>query len=96
VVSRAERGDADGVGSMLPYDLIPLIAVVWLTVRHVRSPHASDRSKRLLVLIAVVSVLIPRIILTPLILVVLLQVGICAYIILHHLIVAPDEQQDQR
>jgi hypothetical protein len=96
VAAGAGRGAADGVSPMLPYDLIPLIAVIWLTVRHVRSPNASTQSKSVVVSLAVLTVLIGRVIPASLPLTVLLQIAICAYIILHQMIVTHDEQQVQR
>ena len=78
---------------MLPYSLIPRIAVLWLTVRHVRSTLATNRSKRLVVALAIVTVLIPRVLPAPEILVVLLQILICAYIILHEMIMTDDSQK---
>ena len=76
---------------MLPYSLIPLIAVVWLTIRHVRSAHATDRSKRLVVFLTAISVLVAWVLPVPLFLVVLIQIAICAYIILHQMITTLDD-----
>jgi hypothetical protein len=81
---------------MLPYDLIPLVAVIWLTVRHVRSPSTSTQSKAVVVSLTVLSFMIGRFIPASLPFTVLLQIAICAYIILHQMIVTHDGQQVQR
>jgi chromate transport protein ChrA len=81
---------------MLPYSSIALIIVVVLTVRHARSPLASERSKLAVIVLAVASLLLPYVIPAPVILVVLLQFAICAYIILHQTILTPEDPQANR
>ena len=96
VVRGAKWGDANGVNPMLPYSSIPLVIVVVLTVRHARSPLASERSKLAVIVLAVVSFLLTYVITAPVILGVLLQIAICAYIILHQTILTPEDQPANR
>ena len=76
---------------MLPYSLIPLIAVVVLTIQHVRSRHASVRSKCVVVGLAAGSVLIARVWPVSVIVVVLFQLALCGYVILHQMVMSVDD-----
>ena len=76
---------------MLPYSLIPLIAVVVLTIQHVRSRHANVRSKYIVVGLAVVSVLVTWVWPLPALLVVLFQLALCGYVIVYQMVTSVDE-----
>jgi hypothetical protein len=69
---------------MVPYAILPLVAVVWLTVRYVRFTEASIRSKRVVVCLTGASFV--GLVLTMHPLVFLLQIAICVYIILHRMV----------
>jgi hypothetical protein len=76
---------------MIPYALIPLIAVVGLTIQHVRARHATVRSKCIVVGLAAVSVLFVWVWPIPTIVVVLFQLAICGYVILHQMVMSADD-----
>ena len=67
----------------IPYGLIPVVAVVWLVARHVRTAPASDRSKQWLTGAAVLAVALT--LYWPIVGVVA-QVTVCAYVLLYEII----------
>ena len=68
----------------IPYELIPLVAVIWLTARHFYTAHTSERSKRRLCgLTALAVVATPFVPLAAS----LSQVAICVYILLYQMVV---------
>jgi hypothetical protein len=81
---------------MLPYALIPLIAVVVLTIQHVRSRHASIRSKYIVAGLAVVSILVAWVWPLPALLVVLFQLALCGYVIVHQMVMSVDDAPPAR
>ena len=81
---------------MLPYSLIPLIVVVVLSIRHVCSRHASVRSKSIVAGLAMISVLIAYVWPLPTLLVVLLQLGICGYVIVYQMVMSVDDAPPAR
>jgi hypothetical protein len=67
----------------IPYGLIPVVAVVWLVARHIRTAPASDRSKQWLAGLAVLAVALTAY--WPIVAVVA-QVSVCVYVLLHQII----------
>jgi hypothetical protein len=67
----------------IPYWIVPAIAAICLTVRHIGSEEASAYSKRFVCGLTAVSLLIPRLGPALSIPATLLQVAICVYILLH-------------
>ena len=41
----------------IPYELLPLVAVIWLTARHFYTAPASERAKRILCGLTAIAVL---------------------------------------
>jgi hypothetical protein len=67
----------------LPYRILATVAVVLLTFRHVRSTGASKRSKQAVVGLTASSILLLFLWPDAIVFVVLLQVAIGAYVVLH-------------
>src|SRR5262245_18422068 len=86
-------------GMGMPYGYVLLVATVVLAVRHVRSTHASRRSKRPLGGLAAVSVLapylwlnfLPLVALVPLVCV-FLQFAVCFYVLFHQAAWCPEDE----
>jgi len=70
----------------MPYGYILLIAVVWLTARHVHASNASYSSKCAVVGLCFISLLLGNSELVSPVLNALLMVVICAYTILHRMV----------
>jgi hypothetical protein len=75
---------------MIPYADILLIAVVWLTARHYYYSRASDRSKRLVVYLGIASIVTVWLLPSVRLLAALLQLAICAYVILYQTVMTSD------
>ena len=73
-------GVIDFETAMMPYAILPLVAVVVLTIRYVRSTDASPKTKWIVGCLTATSFL--ALYFFPHVLVLLLQVAICVYIIL--------------
>jgi len=71
--------------TQLPYWLLPLAAVIWLTARHYYTAPASDRSKRLLCVFTAIAVVATAFL--PLV-ASLSQVAICVYILTYQMVVS--------
>ena len=67
----------------IPYGLLPVVAVVWLTYQHTETSPASDRAKGRLILFATLAVLVAAV--WPIVGVVL-QVSACSYVLLYRTI----------
>jgi hypothetical protein len=79
----------------IPYWIIPLVAVIWLTIQYMSSPDASIRSKRLVGGLALASVLIPRFLPVLSLPSSLLQIGICVYLLLAKALKEPPQSSEQ-
>jgi hypothetical protein len=73
----------------IPYSLVPLVAVTWLTVRHVYSAGATAYAKRLVAGLTAASVLAAWLWPWLSIPASLLQIAICVYILLHQVVWCP-------
>lgn len=81
------------------YSLLPLLVVGWLTVRHVRSPRASVRSKRVVVGLIAGSFLLTWVVggLVAIVLALLIQLGTGVYLALHEVVSSvPDDPGSSR
>jgi hypothetical protein len=83
----------------MPYGYVLLAATLVLTIRHVRSAHASNRSKGLVGGLAVVSVLAPYLwpsffpfLAFVALVCLLLQFAVCFYVIFHQAVWCPDDE----
>lgn len=80
---------------MLPYGIVPAVAVIYLAVRHVGSEEASVSSRRLVCGLTAASFLILQLGPWVTIPATLLQVGICLYVIFFQAIMGPPSFQNK-
>jgi hypothetical protein len=73
----------------MPYGLIPFLVVGWLASQHASSPAASERSKRVVVLVTVWATALASTLPVGVIPGVVILVGVGAYILLHRDVTTP-------
>ncbi len=78
----------------IPYWIVPLVGVLWLAAGHVRSARASPRSKRMVVVLTALSLLVvwrwPGSVPAT-----LFQVAICVYVLTYQVVTGADDKGNE-